>query len=545
MKINVATAPPSLLIVLILAFGGVGHCESKEAAHISKNDLGPLIEMEDSPIEVNQWIISLSKKSHINIIADSTRLDNSLKISPFTTFEPPSYPKPYFSSLLAALEAQQGLGDVHYKDAVLVWDRPDARKVAKLIVSSGKNYPQEMLPLEADLYTSLSPYLRANVNPFQIGQESKVFTLGTMPASLQSRVVAFSRYGYLRPEWHVEQLLSDEFWKKAVVRRPSNPTNDSFVLGLNAKNSADSVERFFRFSIIGLEADEEPFALRGVFRPKEDEESPKQAPFENTPLAPAISTGSKRPIFKTVEKKGLTEGELGAIDVLRQPVSLEAKHASLKQLFALVGKLAPVKLRVEEPAFEENRVTLHVEKMPLCTLMSALAQTFNIGWSSDAKGTWSARSDGSDELEKLIERGSLTFYRAEMSLDERQERLAKLNQAVGETLQVSPDSTNPVAFLSLTPDVQKEVRDEFEWETASFLVLGYQESYKFLAPDSLIIVSNEGLVGGQIGIGIKRASGYGGVSTVLKPKPPEKSPQADIANEAQQQKDTQDIQEKP
>jgi len=514
-----------LVLLSYLMLRGVAYCQPfveglNTTGLLNKRPLGPLIQMQDLSSRVDDYTVSLAKASHVNLIADTTSVDSQILIKPITEFRPEFYQQPHFIILLESLEEQGQLGHIIYENnTFLLASRPAVRKVAGLIMASGKQKPQEKRPSENELRAALTSYLAAQTEAFALGNQRKNLTLNTMPVTTQALIVAFTHYALLRPEWNAEQLFGDEFWQGAVVRKAQNPTNNAFTVSWGDRNDTSKAYPAFQFNEFRLEVNEEPDTLRGAYRPKDEDVALGRNVTPNEPIE------GRKPNFEIPTRKGLTWSELHNVELLQQSVSLEAKHASLAQLFALIGKTAPVKLEAEEPLLKDYRVTLRVEKMPLCTLMSALSHIFNIGWSSTKEGVWSASNDGSDELQKNINRGAEIFYRREMTLDEREERYMKLNKAVGDILQAAPLTNDGVAFSSLPPDLQKEIRAEFEWEAATFLVTAYQEAYHFLSPDAMVIISNEGLPNGQIILGVKRASGYGGVSTILKPKPQKEEPQ--------------------
>ena len=464
-------------------------------------------------LKIDDYVVALSQSSGINFIADATRWDENARIGNFPTTAEAAQWTPTFSSVFADFESGAQVTDLRFEPKTyLMWERTDVRKMARLIVAQDLHKVREERPYEDTLRDALAHFV-----PLWMGGDTTAPTeaeamrlaklaeknfhhiaLKEFPVEVQNQLVALVRYGLLRPQWGADKILTDDFWKTAQLFLKKVPHDEDMPEGdpevwirSGEGDKAWSFQLEFWFA---------PYRESGAALPGAPEDAALVAHDENEAEA-------ETPFLLAPLEKGLSWQQLNERAPLQAKISLQAKRLSLTQLFEQIQQKSGARLKLGERApAPELRVTLGVAEMPLSTLLSALARTFNLSWSVQNEQLV-ANDDGSDELGKLVARTRQSLYQGDRTFNSgRSDQVRALADEVREVL--GAEAKTEAAFESLSPDLQKRVRAQFEYLASDFLVLSYEGAYVYLQPDTKLILSAGREIGDPIRVTFQAAAAF-------------------------------------
>ena len=492
-------------------------------------------------VSLDDYIVELSKNSDINFIADVTgrAADEKVGAYPNSAIAREGKWKPTFYAVREDLEEAQRLSELRYDDTTyLLWSKPDGMRTARLIIEAGKNHIVEPLPDESELHRALDNYLRGvmgwskeeapqigdinvklrefveandlekvlsekNIEPKLGGlspalraQVMKAFQpkLGDLSPALRAQILIVSRKIALKTRLDPAQYFADEFWKTARFRVTVFDSRFSPVMNVAPAPSEGSPPLFAR-AVIRLQLENE-LMESDIFPPRlissPNAEEPREDDLiSDIVVAPVATLGDNVPLplmGDTLRStQGLTAEQLEAEISLQTPISLEEKRRPLRELLASAGEAHGVKLNVSQ-SVPTVLVTLRVSKMPLGTLMGALARVYGAYWDSQSSTEFTLHARNLDELQTLMLRAGKGDFLApeghEDLVDLFDQPQRQVAQSIGALMsQQQIQSGDNFAVADLPEELQFQLRSHFEQAAATQLTDSYFRAWRWITPE--------------------------------------------------------------
>lgn len=180
---------------------------------------------------------------------------------------------------------------------------------------------------------------------------------------------------------------------------------------------------------------------------------------------------------------------------LQTPISLEAKHVSLRELLTQLEQQSGAHFTLAPDAPADKLVTARVDNMPLAKFMGLLTRVYGVKWKGEG-GAYTMRGNDQGELHlTLLQMGDIDRYRlrfikyTQEEIDRENASIAKaILDQVGEEALRAPDG---VSLASLPEPVvtrlQRAIERNYEDRLAVFFYRANQPVAEELSKNSLVL----------------------------------------------------------
>ena len=164
--------------------------------------------------------------------------------------------------------------------------------------------------------------------------------------------------------------------------------------------------------------------------------------------------------------------DVSAEKSLQVPVKLDVMRQPLRDVLADLEKQSGVRLLNDSKEIGDLLLTARLRPTPLHEVLSGLTRLYNIAWTKRAEAEYVVDVSGRTNFDtQLLQLGTMWYYRFRQHVrsgrQARDERLRELTDRVfnqfGEEDLAAPEG---IAFKSLPPEIQKQIRDQIEYDTA-------------------------------------------------------------------------------
>lgn len=454
-------------------------------------------------------LLSVARGSGTNILVDSTSIPASLapeEIDPATR----GPAQDVVNALVSAAQTYHLSSQRLAPNTFVAWPEPDQRVIA-LAVAQGEGFgaekgnsspekfatqllaffhPQQANANDAAPVNHQRATRQGNDQRAAVPTQVQEFELSQLPIDLRSQVVAFvlnQEQGFT-PRDYAELWLRPEVWQKArLVYSADDPTIGGTYRTLLVHYVLETPQGRFLMSLDAFEGASRatplgPTATQAATAPP-TEETPLRILSVNeaqaaTDAKPVLVDDVLRPsgaALKVLEEENrnpdLPSEELAA------KVSVDATRQPLGQFLSEVTKSSKIALELPTDKDEQKlMISAHVQDMPLSDLMNTLSRLYGANWVKDGIQTWRLVAGHRSPVEMELQRvGFLPWYKfREVNTSARNLRKANFDTFAAQlVIEAGNDILSPtgIPLSSLSPNSQKELRNQVEWGLTRQIVL--------------------------------------------------------------------------
>ena len=433
---------------------------------------------------LDDYIISLSSATQVNLIADVTELSNDEWVQPFVTDKSvPNRNAVPFWAAFAQFERTRAVSDWRYdENTYLLWKQPERNEAVRLILAEQGQRATGALPAEFELHKELTQLIQQRTKwdgePLPTVSSMVNLPLREVPGKLREQLKSLARFAVLNDERWFDAIFDEASWDNATI----GFTKTRYV-GANGKRTPNFLVRFPE-----VEGFAPVYTNSGELELANEAENAVNSPF----AVALVKDGTDGALPTAQPRVGLSSSELNSDAALKSAVSLEVKRVSLQDVVAKIAAQSQLTLQVAADVAAKNLlVTARIQDMSSGDAMGALARTFDLYWIKSAEGNYELKALDLTPLQTLIRRApNGRFATSNREWDNGLWRI-KLSQSLQSAVWTVAQarglkSSQTLAFSELPQDVADNVRALFRDMAANQLLASYRYAHNYIGDDSTL-----------------------------------------------------------